>query len=217
MAMGDLLGLSQVPQLPDMTAGIEDALARNAQLAQQQARQPSKLRNLLGAIGDAISVGAGGQPLYHMRRQAEADAANKSALGQQIASYLGLDDSGLSSILADDPQAGLALYKLKHPAQANQDASIREYEYAKAQGYGGSYMDFLQSKGGPLIANNGDGTFTIVPRGMVTGQNAEPAGAPKPGTVEDGYRFKGGDPSKQENWEPVSEGGATASTPSLTF
>ena len=25
--------------------------------------------------------------------------------------------------------------------------------------------------------------------------------APKPGAVMDGYRFKGGDPSKQENWE----------------
>lgn len=27
--------------------------------------------------------------------------------------------------------------------------------------------------------------------------------APEPGTVMDGYRFKGGDPSKQENWEQV--------------
>jgi hypothetical protein len=27
--------------------------------------------------------------------------------------------------------------------------------------------------------------------------------APKPGAVEDGYRFKGGDPADQKNWEPV--------------
>lgn len=31
--------------------------------------------------------------------------------------------------------------------------------------------------------------------------NAAPSGGPKPGAVEDGYRFKGGDPSKAENWE----------------
>lgn len=32
---------------------------------------------------------------------------------------------------------------------------------------------------------------------------ATPA-APQPGTIMDGHRFKGGDPSKQENWEPVT-------------
>lgn len=29
------------------------------------------------------------------------------------------------------------------------------------------------------------------------------AAPPQAGAIEDGYRFKGGDPSKQENWEPV--------------
>jgi hypothetical protein len=32
---------------------------------------------------------------------------------------------------------------------------------------------------------------------------AATGGAPTPGTVESGYKFKGGDPGKRENWEPV--------------
>lgn len=32
---------------------------------------------------------------------------------------------------------------------------------------------------------------------------APAAGVPTPGTVQNGYRFKGGDPGKQENWEPA--------------
>lgn len=31
----------------------------------------------------------------------------------------------------------------------------------------------------------------------------EPQGAPQPGTVQDGYRFKGGDPAQEGNWERV--------------
>lgn len=39
--------------------------------------------------------------------------------------------------------------------------------------------------------------------GGATAPQAAPSGAPVPGTVEQGYRFKGGDPSNQANWEPV--------------
>ncbi len=33
--------------------------------------------------------------------------------------------------------------------------------------------------------------------------SAQPQSGPKPGTVEGGYRFKGGNPADQNNWEPV--------------
>jgi hypothetical protein len=40
--------------------------------------------------------------------------------------------------------------------------------------------------------------------GVAPGGTAAPAGGgPQPGTVEAGYRFKGGNPADQANWEPV--------------
>ena len=41
-----------------------------------------------------------------------------------------------------------------------------------------------------------------VPRPSLGGQS----GGPKPGTIEDGYRFKGGNPSDPNAWEPVGGG-----------
>lgn len=38
-----------------------------------------------------------------------------------------------------------------------------------------------------------------------TAPQVSPKGAPVAGTVQSGYRFKGGDPSKRENWEPYSD------------
>lgn len=67
----------------------------------------------------------------------------------------------------------------------------------------------------PRYLPNGDGTFTVVGGAGEGGAPPQHAGAagPQPGTVEDGYRFRGGDPANPASWEPVggapSQGGAT--------
>ena len=47
------------------------------------------------------------------------------------------------------------------------------------------------------------GTKEFFNRKQGEGDKTAKDGAPKAGVVEDGYRFKGGDPSKKENWEKV--------------
>ncbi len=57
----------------------------------------------------------------------------------------------------------------------------------------------------PNVADDvGEGAHpTGAPAGGKNTDRAPPL-APKPGDVVKGYRFKGGDPSKQESWEPAS-------------
>lgn len=66
--------------------------------------------------------------------------------------------------------------------------------------------------GGETIAQGADRYQPVVPGGMAVnvdqlGGNSSPIAGPQPGHIEDGYRFRGGDPSDANNWEPV--GGAS--------
>ena len=71
---------------------------------------------------------------------------------------------------------------LKGNQQERQPSSVQEYEYAKGDP---NFARFLEDRRGPIVANNGDGTFTIIPRGMGGQQQGQPA-PPPPGFVIDG-------------------------------
>jgi hypothetical protein len=109
-------------QLPDMMSGINESLARNRQLGQQQQMQrppgtPSKFLNALGMIGDVLATWRGGQPLYQERLQQQQALARQQQTAQNLANYLGVDDPGLAAVIQSDPGTGLELWKMKHPTQ----------------------------------------------------------------------------------------------------
>ena len=83
----------------------------------------------------------------------------------------------------------------------NHPSSVQEFEYAKGQGFTGSYMDFMEEKRGPIVANNGDGTFTIVPRSMTQQAAPQQGGVVPP--PPPGFQLDGGPtPSASGNFQP---------------
>ncbi len=68
--------------------------------------------------------------------------------------------------------------KLNPPKAAEKPSIAREFEYAQTQGFGGSFMDYQNSQGAPIMVDNGDGTKTLYPRSTLQGgQGASPSAA----------------------------------------
>lgn len=136
MPLADFLNMGAMapPALPSM-APIEDALARNAALGQQQQPQGSgglikgfgvnsPLRNFLGAIADAVATIGGGQAMYGPQIQ---QRRKTSALQQ----YLGQLDPELGNLIGAGLDGGdaVSLYKMRHPEADKPPSFIQEYLY----------------------------------------------------------------------------------------
>lgn len=97
------------------------------------------------------------------------------------------------------------------PAKSEKDdAKITQYEYAKQNGYKGTFEQFVTL--GPTIMAAAQAPLRSAQIGNIEAENAynlpppRPApkakpGAPMRGQIVQGYKFKGGNPADQSNWE----------------
>jgi hypothetical protein len=177
-AMGALAGN---PDDPNALANLAKVDPRSAMQyrGEMERRQAAKLE----AHRDNIMRGA--QVIRQL--QPGDDASWQQAL--ETARGIGIDVSQVPQHF--DPQyvKGLMGVADAFAPQKGNDAPTSYEEYQRAQS-DPNYAKFLEEKRGPIVANNGDGTFTIIPRSQAAPNPApQQPGAvppPPPGFVVDG-------------------------------
>lgn len=129
------------------------------------------------------------------RRQARLAILNAKEVGSNVSSRLGAKTMG--------PEQTLMFgRKPQYTTPESTPAPIREAQAFNAlppdqQRGVASALDVTR---GPAMKTDAYGRLIPVPRSSFLP-------APRPGTVDDGYRFKGGDPANPNNWEPVDQVG----------
>lgn len=150
-------------------------------------------RAIVGNIADGILQSMGQQPVYRQAVQRQRDLQDKQqTLQQTLAGQLALWQAEQK-------------YKADNPAPPTPTALQSNYEWLKANrpDLADRYIQ-AQTTAPPLVIDNGNGTKTLYPAGTVP-RVGSPS-APAVGTIDSGYRFMGGDPSDQKNWQPVGGG-----------
>jgi len=154
-------------------------------------------RAIAGAIGDTLLQQARMQPIFaSAQQQARAQQLQQQRYAQQQ---------------QDEQAQWLARqeYERANPKPINND-TVADFDFISRTLGPEAAKRFLTNKteAPPLVQHNADGTLSVFPAGMVPRGTVAPPSTPAPGTVEGGYRFKGGNPSDPTAWEPVA-GGAT--------
>lgn len=146
------------------------------------------LISALGGAADGAGQFFGNAPLFALQQQAQQRALQQQA---QMAAQAQMDQA--------KRLAGLEDYRTKKGIdQEFSTPKVGSFEWFQTatpeqrQQYS-QYMDVTS----PAMATTWQGP-TILPRSQLGAQ-----AGPQPGTVEGGYRFKGGNPSDPSNWEPV--------------
>lgn len=110
MSLTDFLGEWGLSMMGGPSTAQRDPLEMTAQQAPQPQQIPpvarksgGGLRDFLGQLGDAISVGAGGQPIYRQKREREQ-------LGEALSQFIGTQDPRLAAFVREHPEQFATLY-----------------------------------------------------------------------------------------------------------
>lgn len=109
----------------------------------------------------------------------------------------------LKSIFGGMPTEGERKVLLEVQGSSSKPAEVRTGIFDRAQKAVENRLKFAKEKSKSLRSGtyfSGDGG--VDPASAAPPADS-PAGAPKPGTVQDGYRFKGGNPADKASWEKV--------------
>jgi hypothetical protein len=174
---------SPPPTQPD-SPGIGDRLSAGFQ---SWARTP--LGNpWLGLANGVQGLATGQRADAEGQRQALfAQAARPGAAGNRAAGGIDYDRLQRNLLASGDLDGAKTVSDI---AGRNSTELIRNYAYARSQGFPGSILDY------------GKATRAAATRAGTANANG-PRAAPPPGSIQSGYRFRGGNPADPNNWEQV--------------
>ncbi len=185
-------------------------------------------RDVFGLIADTIAGGLGGEQMYGKVKMQERE--QRSLLERELAREdreAGRADSRAAAELRRpirekigndyvqiDPMTGTAQTLYRGPPEAPKVGSFAQ-KAADMRALGAtpeqiSRMIENETLGTPVAVDAIDAAGNTVRTYQRPGQmGAAPASTFPPGTVRNGFRFKGGDDADPANWEPVGKGGQT--------
>lgn len=198
--LGGIFGGARGPSAFDASSSLawdpmtQQAVGQYAQMPQQPVQQqarPSMFNRLLDGIqgaGAALRDDPGVFENYQNRKQQQQQFQARSQ--QELADYQRRIEDERNNWLFQQQ------YERANPKPINND-TVADYEFWKQHMSPDQFQAYVQNKADPPQYRQGpDGQFYRITPTM---QNP----APHVGAVDEGYRFRGGNPADPNSWEPV--------------